>query len=246
MNDSLWTFVFEIANFVTLAAVLAWLFFKPIRKALVDQQAKLRQFEDDAAKKLADAKNLQQQAESQRQALASELETMRVKMRETAKQEAEQILADAHAHAERERAALRRDALHIEQAQIAKIGKVVATATYNSTKHFLQQMNGPELQQTLIKSACRELKTISKDSLAPVTIESAGPLDEEARRLIGESLGVAAQSADFRVVTGLEGGLRVSTAHGLIDASIAGLAKFAEQSLSNELNLIIREVAESE
>ena len=66
MNDSLWTFVFEIANFVALAAVLAWLFFKPVRKALEDQQAKARQHEEEAAQKLADAERLREDIESQR------------------------------------------------------------------------------------------------------------------------------------------------------------------------------------
>jgi F-type H+-transporting ATPase subunit b len=246
VNDSLWTFVFEIANFVALAAVLAWLLFKPVRKALADQQAKARQLEDDAAQKLTDAESLRQDVESQRQALAGELETMRVRVREIARQEAEQILAEARAHAERERAALKRDALHIERAQMTKIARAVATATHDTMKRFLQQMEGPELEQTLLKAACRELKAFSNNPLAPVTIESAAPLDDDARRLINASLGVAAKSADFRVVPGLEGGLRISTAHGLIDASVTGLANFAEQSLSAEMESIIREEDESE
>ena len=40
-----------------------------------------------------------------------------------AKQEAEQIVAEARAHMERERATLKREALHIEQAQTAKIAQ---------------------------------------------------------------------------------------------------------------------------
>ena len=246
MNDSLWTFVFEIANFVALASVLAWLFFKPVRKALADQQAKARKLEEDASQKLADAESLRHEVESQRDALAGELETMRVKAREIAKQEAEQILAGARADAERERAALKRDALHIERAQMAKIAKAVATATHSTMKRFLQQMEGPEIEHTLIKAACRELQTFSNNSLAPVTIESANPLDDEILQLINASLGIAAKSADFRVVPDLEGGLRISTAHGLIDASVTGLANFAEQSLSAEMESIIREDVESE
>jgi F-type H+-transporting ATPase subunit b len=246
VNDSLWTFAFEIANFVALAAVLAWLFFKPVRKAIEDQQAKARRLEEDAAQKLADAKRVGEEIDSQRQALASELEAMRSKVREAAKQEAEQILAEARAHAERERATLKRDALHIERAQTAKIASAVATATHDTMQRFLQQLEGPELEQTLIKAVCRELQTFSNNSLAPVTIESATSLDNEARELVNSSLGTAAKTAVFRVVPELKGGLRISTAHGLIDASATGLANFAEQSLSAEMESIIRQESESE
>ena len=40
MNETLATFLFEVANFLVLAVVLAWLFFNPVRKVLADRQAK--------------------------------------------------------------------------------------------------------------------------------------------------------------------------------------------------------------
>jgi F0F1-type ATP synthase membrane subunit b/b' len=245
VNDSLWTFLFEIANFVGLAAVLAWLFFKPVRKALEDQRAASKRKDEEAAQKLADAARLRQDIESQHQTLATELAAMRTKVRESAKQDAAQIVDEARAQVERERAALKREALHIEKAQTAKIALAVATVTHHTVKRFLQQMEGPELELTLVKAACRELQALSNDSLAPVGVESATALDEVSRQLIDTSLGAAAKSADFQVVPELEGGLRVSTAHGIIDASIIGLANFAEQSLSVDMESMIREESES-
>ena len=246
MNDSLWTFLFEIANFVALAAVLAWLFFKPVRKAIADQQAKMQKLESDAAKKLADAERSKQEIESQRQALDGELEKMRVSAREAAQHEAEEILESARARAEQEQAAIKRDALHIEQAQVAKLATAVATTARQTMDRFLQQMDGPEMEKTLLKAACRELQKLPSNQLGPVTVESARALDDEARRQINESLGSAATSADFHVSPELDGGLRISTAHGLIDASTKGLADFAEQSLAAEMHSILREESASE
>lgn len=246
VHQSLWTFVFETANFVALAAILAWLLFKPVRKALADQQAKTRQLEQDAAQKLTDAQHLRDEIASQQHKLASELDATRAKTLEAAKQEAAEILADARAHADRERAALKREALNIEKAQATKIAQAVAVATHNTVKQFLQQMEGPDLERTLLKAACRELQAFSHNSLAPVTVESATELDGDARELITKSLGPSAKTANFRVVPELNGGLRVSTARGLIDASVAGLANFAGQSLSAEMQSIIREESESE
>ena len=51
---------------------------------------------------------------------------------------------------------------------------------------------------------------------------------------------------NLRVVPQLIGGLRISTAHGLIDASITGLANFTEQSLSAEMESMIREESEGD
>jgi len=246
VNESLWTFLFELANFVVLAAVLAWLFFNPVRKALEDQQAKTRQIEEEAAQKLAGAESVRRDIESQRQALASELEAMRTKIREAAKQQAEQLLAEARTQIQRERDTAKREALHIEQAQATKIARAVASVTHATMRRFLEQIEGPQLERALVEAACRELEAFSDNSLAPVAVESATALDENRQELINASLGAAARTAAFRVVPELKGGLRISTAHGLIDASVAGLANFAEQSLSAEMESMIREEPESD
>ena len=241
MNESLWTFVFEIANFVAFAAVLGWLFFKPVRQALEDQQARTRQLEEDAVQKLADAERLRQEADAQQQAVATELEEMRTGARRTAEEEARQIVAEAREQADRERDSLKREALNIHRAQTANIARAVATATNQTVRQFLQQMTGIELEQALVRAACRELQAFSDDSLAPVTVESAAALDDAAEQQIRQVLGASAGSARFRVVPDLIGGLRISTARGLIDASITGLAGFAEHAFSDELESMIRE-----
>lgn len=246
MNESLWTFVFEVANFVAFAAVLGWLFFKPVRQALEDQQAKARKIEEDAAQKLADAERLRREVEAQHQAAASELEAMRVKALEAAKQEAAQVLAEARAQMERERESLKRESLNIHRAQTANIARAVAAATNQTVRHFLQEMTGIELEQALVRAACRELQAFSNDSLAPVTVESAAALDDEAQQSIRQALGPSATTAQFRVVPDLLGGVRIATARGLIDASITGLASFAEHSFSAELESMIREGSEGD
>jgi hypothetical protein len=217
-----------------------------VRKALEDQRAKAKQQGEEAARMLAEAERVRQEIESQRQSMSAELEQIQTKSREVAQQEAERLVAEARAQMDRERATMKREALHIEQAQTAKIAHAVATVTHTALKRFLHQMEGPELEQIWCKAACHELKTFSNRSLAPVTVESAIQIDEELLDLINTSLGNAAKTANFRVVPELQGGLRISTAHGLIDASITGLANFAEQSLSAEMESMIREESESE
>lgn len=241
MSPSLTTFLFEAANFITLAALLAWLFFKPVRKAIEDQRVKTNMQEDEAAQKLSDAERVRQEIELQHRRLDAELEHRRVEAREIAKQESDTLLAATRAQLERERATLRRDVLNIEKAETAKLAHVLASSAHATLKRFFEQMEGPELEQLLLKAACRELTTMSNHAVGPVTIESAAPLDVEAKQLIESAMGAPQKTSDFRVVPELVAGVRISTRHGLIDASVAGLAHFAEQTLTEAITAIMRE-----
>lgn len=212
-----------------------------MRQAIEDRRAKVKTQAEETARKLSDAERVRQEIEAQRQKLNTELELMRDESRETAKQEADTLLAAARAQLEREQAALRRDLLNIEKAQTAKLAHALASAAHSTLKRFLEQMEGPELEQLLLKAACRELNSLSHDALAPVMVETAAPLGSEAKQMIESAIGAPKNTAAFHVVPELVAGVRISTRHGLIDASVAGLAHFAEQSLREEITAMIQE-----
>lgn len=241
MSDALATFLFEAANFAVLAVVLAKLFFTPVRQAIADQQAALEQQVREAQEKLAAAQQLQTQIESDRRTVGAELETLRAQLRTEAERDAARLAHEAREHRERQIALLKREALHIEQAQAAKIAQAVARTAEHALRRLLQQVHGPDLEHVLLKAACRELKLLAEHELAPVTVESAAPLDEESRRVLLATLGRAAADAEFHVDPALDGGLRIATARGLVDASTAGLARYAEQSLAAEMEQLLRQ-----
>lgn len=241
VDESLTTFLFELANFLALAAMLAWLFFKPVRAALESQRATAKGQAEQAAQKLAEAERMRGEIDLQRKALGVELEAMRTKQHEIAKQEAAQLVAEAKAQIERERAVLMREAVQMDTVQSAKIAQAVASVTHAALKRLFQQIEGPDLERSLISAACRELKAFSNTSLAPVTVETPESLDDELRQAIESSLGSSRKTATFRVAPELGSGIRIATAHGLIDASVAGLADFAEQSLKVEMESLMRE-----
>jgi F-type H+-transporting ATPase subunit b len=241
VSPSLTTFVFEVANFLGLALVLAWLFFKPVRKALEDQQARARAQEEEAARRLAEADGVRKEVEAQRRRLEAEADETRARAKEAAGKEAEAILAEARAHAEHERTETKRQALNIERAQLAALARSVATVAQEAVQRLLGQLQGPELERALLQAACRQLQGFADRPRAPVVVESASPLDPSARQQIESALGREKPAVEFRVVEELGGGLRIRTAQGLIDASIDGLANFAERSLLDELEALARE-----
>lgn len=240
MSPSLTTFLFETANFLALVALLTWLFFKPVRNAIETQRVKLQTQAEEAAQQLSDAEHIRQEIAAQRQQLTAELERMRAETHTAAQQEADTLLTATRAQLERERAALRRDALNLEKAQTAKLARALASAAYSTIKRFFEQMEGPELEELLLKAACRELRLLARDTLGPVTIESTAPLSTEATQMITCAMGTPHDTVDVRVVPELVAGVRMTTRHGLIDASVAGLAHFAEQSLVDDITAMIQ------
>lgn len=83
-----------------------------------------------------------------------------------------------------------------------------------------------------MRAACRELGEVPEDARRQSRVETARPLEAEARRMLSDVLG-----EDFReeVVADLGAGVRVTTRRGQVDASAAALAREAAQRLTESL-----------
>lgn len=234
MSQTLTTFLFEAANFLVLAAVLGWLFFKPIRRALADHRARIDEMAQQAKADLAAAEQMRAEVEQHRQQLRDELARLRTETLEAAREEAERIIAQARAQAHSVKEAAEKHVTRLSESETTVLSRAAATAAAAVVDRLLVQLNGAELRNSLVRAACQQLQALSLNG-TPVVVESAEPLDAASRALLDQALGKAAASATYRVVSELGGGLRVTTERGLVDASIAGLADFARRSLGAEL-----------
>lgn len=235
MSPTLTTFLFEAANFLVLAGVLAWLFFRPVRESLEHRRAQQQKQADEAAEKLAEAEQMQSEIEQKLTSLEQELEQRREQSQAAAQQQATQILHDARETARRETEVAKRRLSHLERSQTEHLARVIAETTGVTIGHLLRQIDQPDLNHVLTAAACREIRSFDGDSLAPVRIESARPLDQADRDALLAVLGSAGESAEFHVIEDLGMGLRVSTNRGLVDASSAGLSTFAQHQLVSQL-----------
>lgn len=236
MSPTLTTFLFEAANFLVLAAVLGWLFFKPVRQAMGDYRAKFESQAEQAAEKLAAAERTQSEIDATRASLQTELSELRARELEATRQQAAQILADARTSAARELEMSRRQAARLSDSQRDSLAAVAATAAAETVRRLLEQIGGGELQTALIDSACQQLRAWPHDAIGPVKVESAQSLSATELAALKDALGVAAVGADFRISEGLGAGVRIATQKGLIDATVSGLTQFARQSLVAEMN----------
>jgi F-type H+-transporting ATPase subunit b len=235
LSPALTTFLFEVANFLILAGVLAWLLFRPVRAALEKRRQTIADEQQQAADKLAEAERARAEVGQRLAELDDELQRERDSSREQATQEADRILAEARESAERERAALKRQLTYLEHARIERLAQVVAQTAGQTVGRLLRDISATDLDGALLQAACRELAAFDGNSIAPVVVESAKELSAEQQAALKSSIGAAEDAIEFRQADDLKAGLRISTNRGLIDLSDAGLAEFAERALATQL-----------
>lgn len=234
MSPTLITFLFEAANFLVLAAVLGWLFFQPVRQALADYRAKLDALSQEATQKLAAAEQTCTEVEAQQHALQEELTKLRNQTIEAARQEADTIVAQAHDQAGRLIDVAQQHLTRSDEAQTATLSRAVAAAAGTIVARLLTQLNGSDLDTALLHAACKQVRELALDA-SPVTVESAEPMSAQNSVTLDKALGPAAPTATRRVASELGGGVRITTRRGVVDASVLGLAAFAQRALTREL-----------
>ncbi len=177
--------------------------------------------------------------------LEQDLEQRRSQSQAAAERQAAQILQQARQAAQRESDTAKTRLSYLERSQRQRLARVIAETAAVSIQRWLNQIDQPSLHHFLTTAACREIESFDGNSLAPVRVESAHPLDQADRAALLAALGAAGESAEFHVIEDLGMGLRVSTNRGLVDASSAGLCTFAEHQLASRLALS-EEVAEEQ
>lgn len=231
------TFFFEAANFLLLAALLGWLFFRPVRAALEKRRSEYEAERQAAAEARQEAERVLADAGAKQAKLEGSMEELRERLQHDAETERDRLVAAAHAQTERERETLKQELVAQRRAQTHSLSRDAAYAAMQIVVRLLDQVKGPELEQSLQGAACRELEKLrSAGPLAPVVIESARPLDAAAVEAFARATGLAADDLTRRLDPELVAGLRVLTTQGLVDLSASGLATFAERMLNERLD----------
>lgn len=187
MTFNVWTFVFEIVNFVVLAAILYRLLYRPLREAIAQRQAdndRVRA-EAEAARKVAEAAQIQLTAqlgdiEKQRQ------EVLR-KAGEAADAEKARRLAEAEAAAAAVLEKSRRDAEQLHRDALASLESEVAGLAVGLADRLLGQAAGTTLNSQLTQRLVESLEATSEDERArlrqtngnePTLVQSARAIDD--------------------------------------------------------------------
>ena len=231
------TFFFEGANFLLLAVLLGWLFFRPVRAALEKRRSQYEAEQQAAALARQEAERVLADARAKQAKLEGSMEELRERLQREAEAERDRLVAAARAQTERERETLKQQLVAQRRAQTHSLSRDATHAAMQIVVGLLDQAKGPELEQSLQGAACREVEKLgSGGPLAPVVIESARPLDEAAVDAFARATGLEAADLTQRLDPDLVAGVRVLTAQGLVDLSASGLAAQAERVLNERLD----------
>ena len=235
MSPSLTTFLLEAANFLVLAAVLGWAFFRPVQAAITRRRDSLATERHAAEVLRAEAERRLAEAEARRRDVEASLEPLRTDARREAERQAATLLEAARTQSAAERTRLQDDLAALRREHAHALGRDAAAAARILVTRLLDEIDGPDLDGALARVACRGLAALPETARTGlVEIETAHALDDELRARLRQQAGPAATVRE-RVVPELEAGIRVITPAGLIDASVAGLAAWAERELLERL-----------
>ncbi len=235
MIFNVWTFLFEVLNFLVLVYVLRWLLYRPLHEAIDRRREANAKAQADADKARQEAVTLQQQLNAQRTALDQQRQEVIRKAREQAEAERKATRAEAERavqhrreeveqQLERERAEALQ-ALHAELVQSA-----VALA-----ERCLHEASNSTLQQQLAGRLVEALQHIAEDERQRLrgeleadeiaVVETAADLNGEIfQNLDGALKSLAGRRVNLSVQTRPEllGGLRLRLGGHVWDASLTG------------------------
>lgn len=237
MSPTWVTFLFEAANFLLLAGVLGWLFFKPVRLALERRRAALEREQSEATELRRKLEAELEEARAKRASFERTLESLRERVEREAEAERSTLLEAARSQVERERERVADDLVARRRGEAQSLARDAAAAAREIVVRLLREVGGPELDAALLGAACRELESLrASGALAPVVVEAPAPLDEGALAALSKAAGASGAEVATRVTSDLIAGLRVLTARGLVDLSASGLALQAERALVEKLD----------
>ncbi len=235
MTFNLWTFFFQIANFVVLAYVLHRLLYRPLHEA-IDQR---RQANDRAR---AEAEQARQEAAALEAQVRAQLAGM--------EQQRQEVLAQAHQQADKERAALLAEAETTTRNRLAEFQQALARERTEAlhtlkseavgmavdlTQRLLREASDSTLHQQLAHRLIESLQQLSEAERADirghwqpsdlVVVESAESLKnglaDEVTSAVATILGRQV-APEIQVKPELLGGLRLRIGGHVWDASLVG------------------------
>ena len=247
MTFNIWTFLFEMVNFVVLAYVLHRLLYRPLQKAVEERrQASVRmELETQSARHEADA--LREQVKTQLADIEVQRQAAIHQAREQAAAERKKLLQDTDQLVKR-RLDEERQTLQRERAETYQgLRTEIVNQAVDLAERFLVQAADRTLNDQLTQRLLDTLQTLSRaeqDELRAhwqpkdgAVIESAAQLeDATAKKIAGAVATLLGQEVHLTVQArpALVGGVRLRIGGQVWDASLAGSLEQARFGVSEE------------
>ncbi|HTP66320.1 MAG TPA: F0F1 ATP synthase subunit delta [Geobacteraceae bacterium] len=233
MKFNVWTFLFQIINFIVLLFILKRLLYRPVRQILEKRRALIQESIENAEKVGKEAQELKERHEAKLRELDAERERMLDGMRAEALEEKRRLLAEAAKETDA-RLAQGLALLEMENRTFAHGLKerAVETVTLFSTK-ILQGIADEDLHRALWRRLLAGLGAIAqemagkglREEALEIELCSAYPLGEEDIDVLRKSLeSLLSRKVQVRLTVdgALIAGVTVRSRDMVYDSSLAG------------------------
>jgi len=236
MKFDIWTFLFQVINFLVLLFILKRVLYKPIREIIEKRRSLIQQRIEEAEKTKKEAMDLKENYQHEMDKLHELKSQMLEKMNEEVEQERKKLMGRAEEEAarviEKEKAVFDTEKARHE-AELKD--KAVEAVTFFAT-HLLKDVSDEDLHKAIYGKLFRELQGIAshmpeiKEKDRPLTVDliTAYPLSEAETRKFQESIeSILSQSVLLNTIidVSLIAGAKVKFYDMVYDLSLSGQIK---------------------
>jgi F-type H+-transporting ATPase subunit b len=235
MHFNPWTFLFEVLNFVVLAAVLYRLLYRPLHEAIDRRREAAARAQTEADKAREQAVTLQQLLHAQLAEVQQQRETALRESREQAAGERKKILEEAEAEVQRRHAQARQTLEREREATWRGLRGEMTNLAVDVVQRLLRESCDRTLNDQLAMHLVEELRQLPAEKRRAVrdqwqpedsaVLETAGELGDATVRRITEAASELVEQPIVlatSTVPALLGGVRLRLGGHIWDASLAG------------------------
>jgi F-type H+-transporting ATPase subunit b len=232
---NVWTFLFQVVNFLVLVAILRWLLYRPLRDAIDRRRQANARAQADAEAARREAAALQATLGQQLADLDRRREAVIHEARERAEAERQALLADAEGAIRRRRDEVEHQLARERDEALRSLRAELVHSAVELAGRLLGEACGSTLQRQLAGRLVEELRAIPDDERRRLrgewdggeaaVVESAAELNGEILSDLGgaiESLAGRPLGISVQVRPDLLGGVRLRIGGQVWDASMAG------------------------
>ena len=235
MSIHLWTFLFQIFNFVVVAFVLHRVLYRPLHGAIDRRRQATEQAQAEVERAKRDAEALQARLEAERSKAEGQREDLMREAHRQAEAEGKRLLEEARRCAQEQADELRRQIAHERDESRAAIHQELVRLAVDLAGRFLKQSADRTLHRQLVARLVESLEVVPDDERRQLlngwttddaaVIETAEDIDHESMAEISAAVaGLAGQEVpiEVKLKPALISGLCLRFGGHIWDASLSG------------------------
>jgi F-type H+-transporting ATPase subunit b len=252
LNLDVWTIVFQIINFLVLAAVLYYLLFRPVMRGVKERAAEKERLARELAQEREEAARLRTELEARLAHAGEEAAAIVVTAQEQAEVERKALLQETQAEVERFLVEAHADAQRLRQQTVDDSHADLLDAILEISGGVIGRAAPPEVHDALVQQLCDRIWELGRSEMDRVEtfrrslgdrtpmayVTTARPLSPEQQGLLARTFTALADrhvNLELKTDPALAAGIRVRLGDTIVDHSIAGQLADLRESVSTAL-----------